>query len=208
MLSVFKPSNSVSKSVDMTEGPIGRKLVLFILPLLAGSLIQQLYNTVNLIFVGRLLGKEASAAVGSSSLLVTCMVGFFIGLSIGASVVTARFIGARKYEQIKEITSTAIASSFIGGSILTICSYILVPYFLILLDTPEDIFQQAEVYARIYFLCLIPLVIYNISSGIIRAMGDSKSPVRYQLIGGVVNVMANTIFIWLFEALLVQLWRL
>lgn len=197
MLKIFKPSNSASKSIDMTEGAIGRKLVLFMLPLLVGSLIQQLYNTVDLIFVGRLLGKEASAAVGSSSLLITCMVGFFTGLSIGASVVTARFFGGKKYDQVKKAISTAIASSFVGGCVLTLCSYILVPYFLTLLNTPEDIFLQAKIYARIYFLCLIPLVVYNISSGMIRAMGDSKSPLGYQLIGGIINILANMLFIWL-----------
>lgn len=180
---------------DMTQGPIGRQLLLFALPLLGSSLIQQLYNTVNLIFVGQLLGKEASAAVGASSMLVTCIVGFFTGMSVGASVVASRYYGARDFENLNHVIHTSMAISLGGGLVLMVFGYALAPVFLQWMNTPADILYQATSYIRIYFFSLIPLVTYNVGAGILRALGDSKHPMLYQLAGGLINVAANAVCI-------------
>ena len=185
----------MDKTTDMTQGPIARQLILFSLPLLGSSLIQQLYNTVNLIFVGHLLGKEASAAVGASGLLVTCLVGFFTGMSIGSGVTAARCYGAKDYKNLTHTIHTAMAISLGGGFVLMILGLIASPMFLRWMNTPDDILQQATGYIRVYFLSVIPLITYNIGSGILRALGDSKSPMLYQLIGGIVNISANALCI-------------
>ncbi|EHQ89621.1 putative efflux protein, MATE family [Desulfosporosinus youngiae DSM 17734] len=186
-----------ARNKNMTEGAIGKQLILFALPLLAGSLIQQLYNTVDLIFVGQLLGKEAAAAVGASSLLITCMVGFFTGMSVGSGIVAAKCFGVGNYRELGRIIHTGVAIGVFGGALLMAVGYIFAPVFLRWLNTPEDIFIQATGYIRIYFLSLIPLVGYNIGAGILRALGDSKSPMIYQLVGGLTNVAANALFICL-----------
>jgi putative MATE family efflux protein len=180
----------------MTKGPIAVQLILFALPLLGSSLIQQMYNTVDLIFVGQLLGKEASAAVGASSMLVTCLVGFFTGMSIGSSVVAAHFFGAGNYADLKRTVHTAIAISLGGGLALMVFGIALAPVFLGWMNTPDAILRQATGYIRIYFLSLVPMISYNVGAGILRALGDSKSPMLYQLVGGLSNVGANTLFIW------------
>lgn len=185
----------MSKTRDMTKGPIGRQLILFALPLLGSSLIQQLYNTVNLIFVGQLLGKEASAAVGASSMLVTCLVGFFTGMSVGASVVAARHYGAKDMQALKQTIHTAMAIGFGGGLLLMALGIAFAPTFLQWMNTPADIMQQATGYIRIYFFSLVSLIVYNVGSGILRALGDSKSPMLYQLVGGIINVAANALCI-------------
>lgn len=178
---------------DMTQGSITKQLVIFALPLLASSLIQQLYNTVDLAFVGQFLNKEASAAVGSSGLLVTCLVGFFTGMGIGASVAAARFFGARDWGGLKLTVHTAMAISLIGGVVFSVVGFLLTPMFLRWLNTPEVVMEDAIGYCQIYFLGLIPLVTYNIGAGILRALGDSRSPMIYQLYGGLFNVVGNVL---------------
>jgi putative MATE family efflux protein len=180
---------------NLSQGPFGRKLLYFTLPLLASSLIQQLYHTVDLIFVGRLIGKEASAAVGASALLVTCLIGFFVGLSIGSSVAAAKYFGAKNLNGLKTTIHTAMVLSFIGGTVLMVLGLVSAPFFLKLLNTPEDILVQAVSYIRIYFLSFVSIVSYNIGSGLLRALGDSSSPMISLLIGGFSNVLANVFFI-------------
>lgn len=187
------------RSADMTAGIVWKQLILFALPLFASSLIQQLYNTVDLIFVGRILGKDASAAVGASSMLVNCLVVFFTGLSTGTGVVVSRYFGAKKYSDLKRTVHTAVAISLGGGVLLTVVGYFLAPYFLGWMNTPGEIHDQALGYVRVYFYSLTAIVGYNICSGVLRAIGDSRSPMIYQLIGGLVNVAANYLFIYIFK---------
>lgn len=182
---------------DLTNGPIGKKLLIFALPLFGSSLIQQLYNTVDLMFVGRLLGKEASAAVGAGSLLITCMLGFFTGMSVGVGVAAAKAYGAEEKEKLQKVIHTSAGISLLGGIAMMAIGWILAPTFLSWLNTPDDIMNMAVVYMRIYFLSILPIVSYNISSGILRAVGNSRSPMMYQLFGGFANVIGNTIFIYI-----------
>lgn len=185
----------MKKTLDLTEGNIWKKMLLFALPLLGSSFIQQLYNTVDLLYVGNLIGKEAQAAVGASSLLTTCVVGFFTGLSVGCGVITAQARGAGDRRRLDRIIHTALGVSLVGGALLTVFGESLAKVFLIWMNTPEEILIPATRYARIYLLSLIPLCIYNIYAGVMRALGDSATPMRIQLIGGVTNVVMDYVLI-------------
>ena len=174
---------------DLTKGPIGRQLLLFALPLLGASFIQQLYNMVDLLFVGNLLGKEATAAVGASSLLAGCMVGFFTGLSVGTGVVISLAVGQDNKEKIQAVIHTAAGVSLAGGILFTAAGLLLSRQILLWMRTPEEILDEALVYVRIYLLSMLPLFLYNMNSGIIRARGDSRTPMLFQLLGAGLNIL-------------------
>ena len=192
-------TEKAKRTHDLTEGTIWKQLLLFALPLLGSSLIQQMYNTVDLIFVGNILGKEASAAVGASSLIITCLVGFFTGLSVGAVIIIAQCFGHKSKTDLHRAVHTAIGISFLGGVLLMVIGYIGAPYFLRWMNTPAEIWNTSLSYLRIYFLSLIPVLTYNMGSGILRAVGDSKSPLLYQLIGGITNVVMDALFLVVFD---------
>lgn len=180
---------------DLTQGPIRKKILWFALPLLLSSIVQQLYNTVDLIFVGHFIGKSAAAAIGVSSLLITCLVGFFSGMSVGASVVVSELYGSNEKGKLEQAIQTAVALSFAGGILLMIIGYFLAPHFLQLINTPVTLQGDANSYLRIYFISLISVMTYNISSGVLRALGDSRTPLYAQIFGGMMNVLMNTLFI-------------
>lgn len=185
--------------MNMTEGSIIKSLTLFALPLLLSSIIQQMYNTVDLLFVGNVLGKDAAAAVGASSMLITCIIGFFSGISVGANVILAKIFGSNNKNELKKGVNTAISIALIAGVILTVIGVIGAKVFLNLMNTPSEIMREAVAYIRIYFLSITSMLVYNIGSGIIRASGNSKTPMIVQFIGGVINILANTIFIVILE---------
>ncbi len=183
------------KSQDLTEGTIWRQLVLFALPLLGSSLIQQLYNTVDLLFVGNLLSKDSYAAVGASSMIITCLVGFFTGMSVGSGVVISHAIGSRNRRLTQDSVHTAVGLSLAGGVILMIVGLIGAPYFLTWMHVDPRILTEAVSYLRIYFLSLTSVLTYNMASGIIRSMGNSSVPMLTQLAGGIANVIADALLI-------------
>lgn len=183
------------ENMDLTKGPIGKQMFHFALPLFFGSLIQQLYNTVDLIFVGQFLGKEASAAVGASSLIVTCMLGFFTGMGIGVGVIIGKAAGERNQNKLDQTIHTAAGMTILFTVIFMAVGLLLTPVFLSWMDTPKDIIKNACIYLRMYLLSLFSIVSYNIGSGILRALGNSRAPMRYQLFGGIVNVLGNVLFI-------------
>ena len=180
---------------DLTRGPILAKIILFALPLLGSSLIQLLYSTVDLIFVGQFLGTEAAASIGASDLLITCLVGFFTGMAIGTNVITARYFGAGDREKLKRLIRTVFLAGFFGGILLVIFAELFAPYFLRLMGTPDKIYGLAMRYLRIYILSMAAVVLYNLLSGVIRALGDSKTPMILQLAGGLLNIAADYFFI-------------
>lgn len=186
-----------NENLNLTEGPIGRQLFRFALPLFLGSLIQQLYNTVDLIFVGQILGKEASAAVGASGLIVTCILGFFTGLSVGVGVVIAKAVGERDQNKLNQTIHTVAGMTILFAVILTAGGLLLAPTFLEWMDTPVDIMEDAYIYLRMYLCSLFSIVSYNIGSGVLRALGNSSAPMRYQLFGGIANVVGNAVFIYI-----------
>lgn len=188
-----------NNSHTLTKGSVGKGILLFALPLLGSSLIQQLYSTVNLIFVGQLLGTKASAAIGASGLIVTCMIGFFNGMAVGTNVFAARHYGARRFEQLKKLIQTIFWTGIIGGFFLTVIGLVLSPVFLTWMGTPESIFPLAVRYLRIYMASMISVVSYNLLSGVLRALGDSRTPMLYQFFGGIINVFADFIFLYVFH---------
>ena len=188
-----------NNSHTLTKGSVGKGILLFALPLLGSSLIQQLYSTVDLIFVGQLLGTKASAAIGASGLIVTCMIGFFNGMAVGTNVFAARHYGAKRFEQLKKLIQTIFWTGIIGGLLLTVIGLVLSPVFLTWMGTPESIFPLAVRYLRIYMASMISVVSYNLLSGVLRALGDSRTPMLYQFFGGIINVFADFIFLYVFH---------
>ena len=188
-----------NNSHTLTKGSVGKGILLFALPLLGSSLIQQLYSTVDLIFVGQLLGTKASAAIGASGLIVICRIGFFNGLAVGTNVFAARHYGARRFEQLKKLIQTIFWTGIIGGFFLTVIGLVLSPVFLTWMGTPESIFPLAVRYLRIYMASMISVVSYNLLSGVLRALGDSRTPMLYQFFGGIINVFADFIFLYVFH---------
>ena len=180
---------------DLTAGIIWKQLLLFALPLLGSSFIQQLYNTVDLLFAGNMIGKEATAAVGASSLVITCIVGFFTGLSVGTGVIVSQAIGAGENRKVDRAVHTAMALSIVGGGILSAVGIALARTVLICMNTPSAILDSATAYVRIYLLSMIPLVTYNMNAGIIRATGNSRTPMLIQLTGGVINIAMDYVSI-------------
>lgn len=185
---------------DLTTGPIWRKLIFFALPLLGSSLIQQLYNAVDVFFTGNFVAdKNAMSAVGASSLIVTLLVGFFTGMAVGSGVVVSLFFGQRNYRKLRYAVHTAVSLGAIGGVVLSVIGIITAPWILTLMNTPPEILDMAVTYIRIYFLSLPSLILYNMGSGILRAAGDSRNPLIYLTIGGVMNVLLDFLFVAVFQ---------
>lgn len=180
---------------DMTQGKILPQLVLFALPLLGSSLVQQLYNTADLLFVGNFAGKTAAAAVGGSGLIFTCLIGLFTGISVGVGIIIAHAWGAGKKEDAREAARAALVIGLVGSIILMAAGLMGAHKILVLLQTPKEILNEAVIYVRIYFLSMIPMVLYNMGASILRASGDSKVPFYILIGGGITNVLADTILV-------------
>ena len=179
----------VVKKNRITEGSIFGQLLLFFFPILFGTFFQQLYNTADAMVVGRFVGKQALAAVGgSTSTLINLLVGFFVGLSSGATVVISQFYGARKADKVHWAVHTSIAFSIIGGIAFMIIGLAGSPWALEAMKTPEDVMGHSVVYIRIYFLGIIVNLIYNMGAGILRAVGDSRRPLYFLIASCFTNI--------------------
>lgn len=185
----------MKKQQDLTQGNILKVFCLFALPLFYSSLFQQLYGTVDLLFVGEFLGKQETAAVGASGIIVTCMIGIFTGVSVGTGVIVSQFRGAKDTANIRSCIKNAYLLGMFGGVVITIFGLLFSEMALELLNTPENIMEPALVYIRIYLLAVIPMIFYNISSGILRALGDSRTPFQILATGGILNVFLDALFI-------------
>lgn len=183
------------KKEHLLEGSVLKGFILFALPLFAGSLFQQLYGTADLIFVGNHLGKTEAAAVGASGILVTCLIGLFTGIAAGASVITAKYWGARDIKNVQKSIENALILALVGGIGLMVVGQLLARQALLLLNTPESILAQALVYIKIYLLAIMSMIVYNMCAGIMRAMGDSRTPFLVLAIGGGLNVLLDYLFI-------------
>ena len=192
-------ARNVKSNIDLTQGPIVKNIIRFALPLLGSSLIQQLYNTVDLLYIGQTLGKSASAAVGASSMMVTCLVGLFGGLAVGAGVVTANAVGARDRSNLRKILHTSAALAILSGILVFLLGYVFAPAFITAMGTPEEIIPTGVSYLRIYFFSALFIVSYNMGAGIIRGMGQSFMPLMFQLAGGIVNVIMDAVFLFVFK---------
>lgn len=179
----------------LTE-PIMKQLLLFFFPILFGSLFQQFYNTCDAVIVGRYVGADALAAVGGSAgLIVNLVVGFFTGLAAGACVIISQSYGAEKYNEVSTAIHTAYAFSIAGGLLLTVIGIVFSPSILRMMNQPEEIMAESVLYLRIYFAGMLAIFIFNIASGIFRALGNSRLPLVYLVISSVINILLDLLFI-------------
>ena len=177
---------------QITEGVIWKQLLIFFFPIVFGTFFQQLYNTIDTIIVGHFIGKSALASVGGSSTqIVNLVVGFFTGLSSGASVIIAQFYGARDERSVQESLHTAYAFSVLGSAAISIPGILLSPYLLKWMNTPAELIPDSALYLRIYFAGILFVFIFNVGSSILRAIGDSKHPLYYLIICCVLNIILD-----------------
>lgn len=180
----------------ITEGIIWKQLLLFFFPILLGTFFQQLYNTADAIIVGKFVGKEALAAVGGSTgTLVNLLVGFFVGVSSGASVIISQLYGARRGDDVSRAVHTTIALALVSGAALTAFGLSFSEQILGLMGTPQEVMVYAVPYLKIYFLGMIPQLIYNIGSGILRAVGDSRRPMLFLICAAMTNIVLDVILV-------------
>lgn len=181
---------------QITEGVIWKQLLFFFFPILLGTLFQQLYNTADTVVVGRFVGTQALAAVGGSTgQIVNLVVNFFVGLASGATVIIARYYGARDRIKLNNALHTAIALSIVGGIVTGIAGILLTPSLLKMMNTPADVIEGSTMYLRIYFAGIIFVFIYNIGSGILRAVGDSKRPLYFLIVCCFLNIFLDILFV-------------
>lgn len=184
-----------SRMVDMTEGPIWRHMVSFAVPVLLGNLFQQFYNTFDSIVVGRFAGKDALAAVASSGNLIFMMNAFFIGLTMGAGVIISRWFGGKDDERLEAAIHTDVAFGCLCGVLLTIVGVIFTPQILIWMRTPADVLPLSTLYFRIFFAGSLASVLYNTFTGILRAVGDSRTPLLFLIFASVTNIILDLLFV-------------
>jgi len=181
---------------NLTEGNIGKKLILFFLPIAAGTIFQQLYNAVDGIIVGKFVGTIALAAVGgSAAIIMNVLIGFFVALSGGCTVVIAQLFGAGDEERLKAATDTAVSFCIVAGAVLTVLGIVLTVPMLKLMQTPADTIRDSALYLRIIFLGVAAQLLYNVEAGILRAVGDSRSPFIYLVICCVTNIVLDLLFV-------------
>ena len=190
-----RTQNAIGQN-QITEGVIWKQLLLFFFPILFGTFFQQLYNTADAVIVGRFVGKEALAAVGGpTGTLINLLVGFFVGLSSGATVIISQFYGAKQPDRVSRAVHTSIAFSIAGGIVLMVIGVAGAPWALSAMGTPDDILNHAVLYMRIYFLGVIGNLIYNMGAGILRAIGDSKRPLYFLIASCFTNIILDIVFV-------------
>jgi len=187
------------KDVDMTQGNIFKHLVSFAVPLLVGNVFQQLYNMVDTWVVGNYVSDEAFSAVGTVGPITYLLIGFFLGFSSGASVVISQFYGAKRYDKVHDAVHTAIVMTLVISVVFTVVGILMVPFMLRLMNTPETVAPEATEYLTIYFAGIAGLLFYNIGSGILRAIGDSKRPFYFLLVSAVTNIVLDLVFVLVFH---------
>ncbi len=184
------------KTVEpMTSGSIWKRITLFALPIFIGNLFQQMYNAVDSLIVGNFLGSNALAAVSSSGSLIFMMIGFFSGISIGASVIVARFFGAQDKENVHTAVHTTVAFGIVAGILMTVIGMTLSPQILRLMGTPENVMPESVTYLKVYFAGSVGFIMYNIFVGILQAVGDSRHPLYYLIASSVINLILDVVFI-------------
>lgn len=187
------------KSELMTQGPLLENILLYTIPIILTILLQRLFNAVDLIIVGQYCGSASLGAVGATTFITNLFVNFFIGLSVGAGVSVAHAYGAKEDENIQRTVHTAIPVSLVCGGIITVAGVLLAKPMLLMMGTPESLVPMATLYMQIYFGGIIFNMVYNFSAAVLRAVGDTKSPLIFLTIAGVLNVVLNIIFVTVFE---------
>lgn len=185
---------------QITEGIIWKQLLLFFFPIVMGTFFQQLYNTADTIVVGRFVGKEALASVGGSTAqIVNLIVGFFVGLASGSTVIISQFYGAKDQQNVNRSLHTAFAFSIVGSFFITFIGISIAPWLLRIMNTPENLMEDSVLYMRIYFAGILFVFIYNVGSSILRAVGDSKRPLYYLIVCCILNIILDLVLVIVFH---------
>jgi putative MATE family efflux protein len=180
---------------DMTQGNVAHHLIVFSLPLLAGNIFQQLYNTVDTWVVGNYVSNEAFSAVGTVSPVITMLIGFFMGLASGAGVVISQYYGAKQGEKVRAAVHTSIVMTLVLGVALSLLGILVIPTMLRFMNTPAQVFSESQLYLTIYFAGMMGLMLYNIGAGILRAVGDSRRPFYFLVVCAVLNIVLDLLFV-------------
>lgn len=195
----MKNRTAVSRN-EITEGVIWKQLLIFFFPILFGTFFQQLYNTADAVIVGRFIGKEALAAVGGpTGTIINLLVNLFVGISSGAGVVIAQFYGANRKDDVRKTVHTSMALVIVIGAFMTVFGILIAPWSLRAMGTPSDIMEYAVTYMRVYFAGIIGSFLYNIGSGILRAIGDTKRPLIFLIISCLINIALDLLFVAVFH---------
>ena len=181
--------------IDMINGTIMNKMISFAIPLMLSGILQLLFNAVDIIVVGRFSGSQSLAAVGSTSSLINMLTNLFIGISLGANVLAARFYAAGKHKEMSETVHTSILTAFISGVLMIFVGIFFSRPALELMDTPSDVIELATLYMRIYFVGMPFFMLYNYGAAILRAVGDTKRPLIFLIVSGVVNACLNLLLV-------------
>lgn len=184
-----------SYEMDMCSGPLVGKILLFALPLMLSSMLQLLFNAADIVVVGRFAGRHALAAVGATSALINLLVNLFVGLSVGVNVVAARYYGGKRDQDISDTVHTAVLMGLVSGLVLVALGFAVSLPVLTMMGTPEDVLSHAVLYMRIYFVGTPVLMLYNFGSAILRAVGDTRRPLYFLFLSGLVNVVLNLFFV-------------
>lgn len=196
-MSIYKKEKSYT--MDLGEGSILKKLLLFSIPLIASSILQLFFNAADVIVVGNFAGDHSLAAVGSNGSIINLLTNVFMGLSVGANVLVARFFAAKQEEDLRKTVHTAITVSVVCGVFLAIVGIIAAKQLLIWMQSPAEVIDLATLYLRIYFIGMPATMAYNFGAAILRGVGDTKRPLYYLLLAGIVNVILNCVFVILFH---------
>lgn len=183
----------------MVNGPLLGKILIFAIPLVLSGILQLLFNAADIVVVGRFVGNQALAAVGSTGALINLLINLFMGLSIGTNVLVARSYGAGRKDELDEVVHTSILTALLSGTFLVVVGLLLARPALEIMGTPEDVIDEAAVYMRIYFIGMPSTMAYNFGSAVLRAVGDTKRPLYFLTVSGVVNVILNLIFVIVFR---------
>lgn len=189
----------LNKKIDLTEGPILKKLIIFTIPIFIGNLFQQFYNMSDALIVGNFADNDAFAAVSSTGSITFFLVGFFNGIGMGASVVVSRYVGAKDKDNTRNAIHTVFALGLVMSVIATIVGVAMTPFILKLMKTPASVYPKSLMYLSIYFGGIITVIVYNICMGIMRAYGDSTSPLYYLIISSLLNIILDLLFVGVFK---------
>lgn len=181
--------------IDMTNGPLLGKIITFAVPLALSGILQLLFNAADMVVAGQFAGSQALAAVGSTGALINLIINLFIGLSVGVNVLVARYYGSGQQKDLSETAHTAILTSLVSGVALIFIGFALSRPLLTLMGTPEDVIDQSVLYMRIYFAGMPVIMLYNFGSAVLRAVGDTRRPLYFLTLAGVVNVGLNLFFV-------------
>ena len=187
------------RDVDMTRGNVYGLLIEFAVPLLLGNLFQQLYNTVDTWVVGNYVGKEAFSAVGTVNPIINMLIGFFMGLSVGAGVVISQYYGAKQHDKVSDTVHTALVMTAVLGVVFTAIGVSMTPLMLHFMKTPPEVLPEAKRYLTIYFSGIFGLMLYNIGAGILRAVGDSQRPFYFLVLSASLNIVLDLLFVLAFH---------